>query len=116
MPADHKVSVAWQIVFTFIPILNWWAFYRIRKLQKYLLCVVLPSIVTSIALYAYLLAPPGYTSWGDDGIAFGTQPPVDAIILGNVIGWGLQGLAIYLVVIWSREHNKQFDQPTTQVT
>jgi hypothetical protein len=31
----------------------------------------------------------------------------------NAIGFGLQGLAVYLVIIWSRRHNKQFDQPTT---
>jgi hypothetical protein len=34
LPANHKVSVGWQIVFTFIIVLNFWAFYRIRKLRK----------------------------------------------------------------------------------
>jgi len=53
MPANHKVSVAWQIVATFVPIANFWAFYRIRKLRKYVLYVIVPEIVVSIALLAY---------------------------------------------------------------
>ncbi|HEX2556733.1 MAG TPA: hypothetical protein VHK86_00290, partial [Nitrososphaera sp.] len=71
MPANHKVSVAWQIVFTFIPILNLWAFYRIRKLRKYLLFVVVPSIIVSILLLAYIQSQKRFTPWGDDGLAFG---------------------------------------------
>jgi hypothetical protein len=54
MPANHKVSVGWQIVFTFIPIVNFWAFYRIRKLRKYVLYVVAPSIIVSLAYISYI--------------------------------------------------------------
>ena len=50
MPAHTKVSVAWQTVFTFLPIVNFWAFYRMRKLCKYVLYVIVPSIALSITI------------------------------------------------------------------
>jgi hypothetical protein len=49
-PANHKMSVAWQIVFTFIPIADLWAFYRIKRLKKYILYVVVPQIAVSIII------------------------------------------------------------------
>jgi hypothetical protein len=119
MPAYLKVSVGWQIVFTFLPIVNFWAFYRIRKLRKYVFYVILPSIVFSIAYLSYLFdrfAPPS-----DSNPFYGYSPTYDFVILNPLlyattqgIGWGLQGFAIYLVIIWSRQHNQQFDQPSTQ--
>jgi len=140
MPADHKVSVSWQIVFTFLPIVNFWAFYRIRKLRKYVLYVIVPEIVLSIAIVAYYYSDADYSKWGDDGLAFGQSDSVVpslanesdwyiikrdvtlgtiapsfvySSIIGNAVGWGLQGFAIYLVIIWSRAHNRKFDATTT---
>jgi len=49
---NQKVSVAWQIVFTFIPVVNFWAFYRIRKLRKYVLYILVPSLIVGIAYAA----------------------------------------------------------------
>src|SRR5213593_4532461 len=54
MPANRKVSVAWQIIFTFIPILNLWAFYRIKKLRKYFLYIIVPMIAVSIGIAVYI--------------------------------------------------------------
>lgn len=114
MPATHKVSVTWQIVATFVPIANLWAFYRIRKLRRYVLYVVVPSIILSASLVAYYYAgQPRFTPWGDDGLAFGDpRPDLVVTVLGQVIGWGLQGFAIYLAIIWSRQHNRRFDTMT----
>ena len=120
MPANHKVSVAWQIVALFIPIANFRAFYRIRKLRKYVLYIVLPSVATSIvATYrVFDVLPSGYLP-GDNVLAFGDPFAIYrdlAYIACLAIGWALFGLSIYLVVKWSREHNRQFDQPTAQAT
>ena len=134
--------MAWQIVATFIPIANFWAFYRIRKLRKYVLYVIVSEIVLSIAIVAYYYSDADYSKWGDDGLAFG-QPDsvvpslanqsdwyiierdvtlgtiapsfVYSSIIGNAVGWGLQGFAIYLVIIWSRQHNRTFDTTATSV-
>jgi hypothetical protein len=116
MPANHKVSVPWQIVFTFLPVVNFWAFYRIRKLRKYMLYVFVPSIALSIIILAYVSSVGmwvGVPAGEPDPDAFSSnllwQQFSPVTILGNVIGWGLQGFAIYLVFIWSRQHNGSFD-------
>ena len=100
------MSVAWQIVALFIPIANFWAFYRIRKLRKYVLYVVLPSVVLSIvATYrVFSVLPRGYLP-GDDTLAFGDpfavyQDPV--YISALAVSWALFGLSVYFVVKWSR--------------
>ena len=100
MPANHKVSVGWQIVFTFIAILNLWAFYRIRKLRKYLLYVFVPSVIIA-----------GYLSY--NGSWFMVTDIRILLAPSTLISMGIQVLAVYLVIIWSRQHNKQFDQPAT---
>jgi hypothetical protein len=113
MPADHKVSVAWQIVALFIPIANFWAFYRIRKLRRYVLYVVLPSVATSVvATYRVFDFTSGGFLPGDDSLTLVDPFAVyrdPAYIACLAIGWALFGLSIYLVVKWSREHNRKFD-------
>ena len=120
VPANHKVSVAWQIVFSFVPILNLWAFYRIKKLRKYFLYIIVPTIAVSIALAIYISSKsdsleasfgyPGYF-----GMPFNALSSMSALsTISNAISIGLHAFGIYLVIIWSRQHNRQFDQPTTQ--
>jgi hypothetical protein len=124
MPANHKVSVAWQIVATFIIIANFWAFYRIRKLRKYLLYVYLPSLAISTAISVYYFSMLGYETFGDGGLAFGEpHSPYDFVlfdstpfIISGIVSWALFGFSIYLVVKWSREHNRKFDTPSPPQT
>jgi hypothetical protein len=119
LPADRKVSVGWQIVALFIPIANFWAFYRIRKLRKYVLYVVMPSVALAIvATYRVFTLVPMRSLPYDDSLAF--SDPVDPFavyqdpvyIAITAINWALFGLSVYLVIKWSRAHNRQFDQPT----
>jgi len=114
--ADHKVSVGWQIVFTFIPIVNFWAFYRIRRLQKYLFYVILPSIVMSTiyTIYNSSSLETRFIYWGstDDPIG-NVRSAATAIIAADAISFVFQAFAIYLMIIWSRKHNRQFDQSAT---
>jgi len=116
MPANHKVSVGWQIVFSFISPLNLWAFYRIRRLRKYLLYVVAPSVVISVALALYLIdsteraVQSGSFNPANEWFPY-TEEQVPFVVLAYAASSALQGLAVYLVIIWSRQHNRQFDQP-----
>lgn len=105
MPANQKVSVAWQIVATFIIIANFWAFYRIRKLRKYLLYVGAPSFLFAGVLF-YLSFVGVWVNFSSGGYDFAS---LNVFIITQLIGWGLQGFAVYLVIKWSREHNRQFD-------
>lgn len=117
MPADRKVSVGWQVVFTFIPVANFWAFYRIRRLRKYLLYIIVPEIIISVAIGAYDPSPLR-TETADP------RPVIpddifeilsdDLVIASYAISIALHGLTIYLIIIWSRQHNRQYDQPTVQ--
>jgi hypothetical protein len=115
VPANHKVSVAWQIVFTFISIVNLWAFYRIRKLRKYLLYVFVPSLVISSILVGgyFVNNMPGFHPSPDhyDNPDWFTAY---ALGLSYAISAAFQAFGIYLIIIWSRQHNRQFDQSETQ--
>jgi hypothetical protein len=108
--------VPWQIVLTFIPIVNLWAFYRIRKLRKYLLYVIVPSIVLSFV--SALVA--SYSIWfiNDLGVLLTGSSPYDFVpwyqtpyIAGSIASSVLFGFSIYLIVRWSRQHNKVYDMP-----
>ncbi|HEX7033592.1 MAG TPA: hypothetical protein VF172_11390 [Nitrososphaera sp.] len=119
MPANHKVSVGWQIVFTFIGILNLWAFYRIRKLRKYLLYVVAPSVVVSVVLVLYLIGSTGTARQSDslnpaDQWFPYSEEQLPFVVLSYAANFALQGFSVYLVIVWSREHNRKFDQPAVQ--
>jgi hypothetical protein len=71
--------------------------------------VIAPSIVASIINTSlYVSSDPADIG----GLAFGSSPTLTG--LNIAIGLVFQGLTIYLVIIWSRQHNRQFDQPTTQ--
>jgi len=118
VPANHKVSVGWQIVFTFLLVVNFWAFYRIRKLRKYAVYVIAPEIVIGIIATVYT-----FGNIIDLQMKAESGLPLERLVflssayrwsIFQVISWGLQAWAIYLVIIWSREHNGHFEQTTTQ--
>ena len=51
MPAEGKVSLAWQIIMVLlIPIAGIWAFYRIKRLQKAFLYIMLPQIIMVVVV------------------------------------------------------------------
>jgi hypothetical protein len=85
-------------------------------LQKYLLYVYVPLIAISAAYWAYYFISQLFvTPWGDNGAVFGNPESMfGATILFYVMSFALQGFAIYLVIIWSRQHNRQFDHSITQ--
>ncbi len=99
MVKQKSVTVAWQVVFTFIPIADLWAFYRIQKLRLYLLIIYGGNIITGIII----------------GIIFGftyqlMEMPDDFsyYIPSIVTAIAFQLLAIYFVVKWSRNWNAKF--------
>ncbi len=89
------ISVRRQVVYVFIPILNFYAFYKIQKLRKQLLYVYLPSFTTSVILDMLLKQislPPGF--------------PVIVFNIMQAAAFTL--FEIYLVVIWTKRWNDQF--------
>lgn len=113
MPADHKVDLIRQVFATLVPIINLWAFYQIRKLRKYLLYVFIPSIILATVFIGYI----EYINRADDMVSIGHKSDRTlAYAITSVFGVGLQGMAIYLVVKWSQQHNCKYDAPTPQTS
>lgn len=89
--------------------MNFWAFYRLRKLRKYLLYVIMPSIV---ALLVVIGVQPIYDSMIlalDFKLLALSYLSYHAVIVGQLLDIGLQGFTIYLVITWSRKHNRKYD-------
>jgi len=83
-----------QIVFLFIPIVNLWAFYRIQKLTKFALYVLVPNIVVNIPLNAIVTT-------SDDPSWF---------IVSIVLMIGFIILQVYLMKKWTLDWNAKFPQ------
>jgi len=118
---EKPVSIPWQILFTFISFLDFWAFYRIKRLRKAFLFVYLPSFFL-IVLFGYLYLANGLQIDSDStdslsaGITDGQIQPFlhppwfseyyMALMITSII---FQGLEIYLIIKWSREWNQKLD-------
>jgi hypothetical protein len=127
MPASKKVSVGWQIIFVFIPILNFWAFYRIQKLRRFVLFVAIPAIIIEIILVSpllYLTDGP-YSNFLIDKLpqeqihqelppymtpiepqVGKTNSTFQILLIAQEVGF--TGFSVYLVIIWSRKWNAKF--------
>ena len=125
MPAKGRVNIGWQIIFAIISPINIWAFYRIKKLQLFILYVIIPSLVISSIVIAGVLyemenpeipfdekypeptIPPHMTP---------IEPEVGKFNMGNYLilnllaSIGLILLSVYLVIRWSRKWNDQYPE------
>ncbi len=106
MVKQKSVTVAWQVVFTFIPFVNLWAFYRIQKLRLYLLIIIGSSIIAGIIMGIIMVIIMGIT-FGSTGSSM-EMLDVSYYISSIGVSIAIQLLAIYLVVKWSRNWNAKF--------
>jgi len=112
MPAKGPVSILWQIIFVvFVPFLDLWAFYRIKKLRKYLLYVFVPQLVIGIIVTGLILG----MAFEENSLEklenfsdFGKNDELALNILGISMGLGFIIFSIYLIATWSEKWNKQF--------
>ena len=115
MPAKGPVSILWQIIFVvFIPILDLWAFYRIKKLKKYFLYVIAPQLVIAGIIIGLIFN----MAFEENGIEklenFSEDLENDDLTLvvpSMVVGLGFTIFSIYLIATWSEKWNKQFSNP-----
>ncbi len=112
MPATKPVSILWQIIFVvFIPILDLWAFYRIKKLRKYLLYVYIPQIIIGGIFAGFIFSMVFEENSLDRLESFSDDLQENDLILvvSNIIlGLGFTIFSIYLIATWSEKWNKQF--------
>ena len=117
MPAKGKVSLVWQTIFCFIPIMDIVASYRVKRLRWYLLIMLAVGIPLSIAMntispmptsedYDKMFLETQEIDWGY--IILGDEPEV--AIASWIIYQGIvYALAVYLIRRWSKKWNLQFD-------
>ncbi len=115
MPANGPVSLTRQTIYCFIPIMDMYAAYHIKKLRWYLLIMIGLSITRGV--FGEIVSP---TDWTEDstfyvndddnvnwnGMGFEENPEGSiALILGNIVI--TYALAVYLIRKWSREWNER---------
>ena len=114
MPTNHKVSVGWQIVAQFILVADLWSAYRIRKLRSYVMYVVLPHVANSVVFgYFIFLNSQEYSFFGNgERPSLGDPTNFVVQIVSPVVSFAILAAAIYLIITWSREHNRKIDSAT----
>ncbi|HUU49300.1 MAG TPA: hypothetical protein VMW55_11040 [Nitrosopumilaceae archaeon] len=115
MPAQGKVSLIRQTIYCFIPILDFYAAYHIKKLRWYLLIMLGVGFVTGFISYAVNPMPDTY----DEGKLFlenkeinweyailGENPTLTlaTMIIDQAI---VLAVAVYLIRRWSKQWNTQ---------
>jgi hypothetical protein len=117
MPATGKVSLLRQTIYVFIPILDLYAAYHIKKLRWYLLIMILVGFAMSGIASA--INPPmtdidedriftihGELNW--EYLILGENPEL-TIATTIVYQAVVFGIAVYLIRKWSKQWNMQFD-------
>lgn len=119
MPASGPVSLTRQTIFCFIPILNWYAAYNIKKFRKYLLIVIIVELSLA-GLHTALI--PEYDSdrmfigdeqttenldvdWGEMMLRTDHQLGLPLFLL--IIGVELS-VTVYFIRRWTNQWNLQF--------
>jgi len=117
MPADGKVSLTRQTIYAFIPILDLYAAYHIKKLRWYLLIMIATGIV--IGTITSVIAPESQEYDPERLVSFDGNIDWGYAILGENPGLSLAiiianqaislAIAVYIIRRWSKEWNKNFE-------
>ena len=110
MPAKEKVSLKIQTIFCIIPILDMYAAYRIKKLRKYLLIMILLVAVPVTIISSVIFPSEEDLMEGFVNVAtyyYGVDQ--NEFIFSVVVQIGSILIAIFLIRRWSHQWNFQFD-------
>ena len=104
------VNIGKQLVSAFIPGVQFLAFYRIKKLRKSIMYLLLPTIAVVAIFYASGDMIKIYSENNSEQITSVTQYYIAAILMLGMFGSILASIAItnYLMHKWSKEWNGQF--------
>ena len=116
MPANGPVSLTRQTIFCFIPVMDMYAAYHVKKLRWYLLIIIglgIAMIAVSEAVMPSSLTDEPMNAFNDDGeidwfkVMFGSDPQT-AIALMLVEMAITFVVAIYFIRKWSKKWNESF--------
>ena len=118
MPAKEKVSLTRQTIYCFIPIMDLYAAYHIKKLRLYLLIFLGVTIPLSMVLGAvypgaetdmYNQKSPSFdpdVNWDYDVIEENPENVIISFVIQMTVAYAL---AVYLIRRWSNKWNLQFN-------
>jgi len=117
MPAKGKVSLTRQTIYCFIPIMDIYAAYHVKKLRWYLLimiCVGIPLSIISSAVNPMpdesnmekLVLENQEINWEYAMLGENPEVTIVAIIINQAVVFAV---AVYLIRRWSKRWNMQFD-------
>ncbi len=111
MVKDEPVSLLRQTIYCLIPLLDIYAAYRVTRLRKYLLIMILVGIPVSIAdsmLFAIDITNEDLEDLeAFDMLFYGYDTNH---FIATVVAWvGFILLAIFLVRRWSKQWNQKFE-------
>jgi formate hydrogenlyase subunit 3/multisubunit Na+/H+ antiporter MnhD subunit len=111
MPAKGKVSLPVQTVFCIIPILDMYAAYRVKRLRKYLvimiLLVAIPTAIVDSIMFP--ISNPDVMEGFNEFLTFFYGVDNNHFVFSIATWAGSVLVAIYLVRRWSKQWNMQFD-------
>ena len=109
--AKGKISVVWQIIFSFIPGVLIWSFFRIKKLRLFLLMMAGPAVIIIYILPIMLGIPEYYEtctsiiSTISDNSCMNESLIISSVIV-NII---YHGFKTYFIIKWTRKWNEKFE-------
>jgi len=116
-PPREPVNLTYQMIFSVIPYGQYYAFYRIQKLRRYLLITLSMFLVVSIVLSAILIGsiaqniddPKNSLNWYTSLMEYWKSPPF--FVLSYVIGIAIH---VFWVRQWSKTWNKKLEQGVSE--
>ncbi len=118
MPADGKVSLTRQTIYCFIPLMDIYAAYHIKKLRWYLIVMIGAMLAfggVSGAVYPMSevteynqehLFTNQEINWAYTFLGENPELSIALFVLGSVVEYGV---AVYAIRRWSKEWNIQFN-------
>jgi fucose permease len=104
MPAKVSVSLTRQTIYVLFPILDLIAYYKIKRLRKYLL-IFYVGIAIGNSLVQYAIMPKPFDIEPDQNLEY-TPLFWVYFVISTVATYAL---SVYLVRKWSKKWNEQFD-------
>ena len=111
MVKNEPVSLTRQTIYCVIPVLDMYAAYRVKKLRKYLVLMML-VVAVPVSIADYILFPHEIDAW--EGFVNVMTYYYDVSTSQFVFSIGIQIVtvlfAIFLIRRWSNQWNSQFVQ------
>jgi len=107
--AKGKISVTWQIIFSFIPGVLIWSFFRIKKLRLFLVMMAGPAVAT-VTLLPLIVFGPEFFERCDlmvFSLILDDSCKMEEIFIPNIIvNIIYHGFKTYFIIKWTRKWNE----------